>query len=137
VVEDVAQETFLHVFRSLPRFSPSGPARLSTWILTIASRRAIDAMRRRPPVHRDVDELEIAGGERADDSLRQRVLASKVRQAIDELAPEFRAAFVLRSFHDLDYQEIAVALGIEMGTVKSRLARARQRLSKSLEELEK
>ncbi|MBT8496166.1 MAG: sigma-70 family RNA polymerase sigma factor [Deltaproteobacteria bacterium] len=135
-VEDVAQETFLQVFRSLGRFSPSGPARLSTWILTIASRRAIDAIRRRPPAHRDLTEVEVASSSRADDGLRQRAMAARVRAAIDELAPEFRAAFVLRSFHGLDYQEIAVALGIEIGTVKSRLARARRRLSERLEELE-
>src|SRR5262245_42484489 len=44
-VDDLAQETFLRVFRALPRFRPAGPARLSTWILTIATRLAIDELR--------------------------------------------------------------------------------------------
>src|SRR5215831_16089459 len=47
-VEDLAQETFLRVFRALPRFDRSGPARLSTWILTVATRLALDELRRRP-----------------------------------------------------------------------------------------
>jgi RNA polymerase sigma-70 factor (ECF subfamily) len=50
LVEDLAQECFLRVFRSLPRFQVAGPASLSTWIVTIASRLAIDELRRRPPI---------------------------------------------------------------------------------------
>lgn len=135
LVEDVAQETFLAVFRALPTFTVQGPARLSTWILTIASRRAIDAMRRLPPGHEPLDGALIAGSESTSQTVERQATARAIRNALDELAPEYRAAFVLWTFHDMDYQAIAVALGIEVGTVKSRMARARARLRASLAEL--
>ena len=135
LVEDVAQETFLAVFRSLPKFTPQGRARLSSWILTIASRRAIDAMRKMPPVHVPLDGAMVAGASSASDSAERSAIAGAIRKALDGLTPEYRAAFVLWTFHDMDYQAIAVALGIEVGTVKSRMARARSRLRASLEEL--
>ena len=128
-VEDLAQETFLHVFRALAGFAPLGPARLSTWILTIASRRAIDELRRR--ARAGEVETESLGGqdavspERADDGARRTALAARVAAAVEALAPEYRAAFLLRAFHGLEYAEIGRALDIDLGTVKSRLARAR------------
>jgi len=134
-VEDVAQETFLDVFRALHRFSPSGPARLSTWILTIASRRAIDARRRQPPAGIPLDEELHEAAERADHGARRAAVVAVVGRALDELAPDFRVAFVLNAFHGFDYREIAVALDIEVGTVKSRIARARARLGRRLEEV--
>ena len=138
-VEDIAQETFLGVFRSLSGFAPLGPARLSTWILTIATRRAIDELRR----------VEATGGEpvvladdvvaspgSADDGARRSALGKRVAAAIGALPPDFRAAFVLREMHGLEYGEIARALEIDLGTVKSRLARARAALREALADLE-
>ncbi len=135
LVEDVAQDTFLDVFRSLPRFSPRGPARLSTWILTIASRRAIDARRRQPPAPMPLDEELHEASEGADHGARQAAVISAMERALDELAPEFRIAFVLSAFHGLEYREIAAALEVEVGTVKSRIARARVRLGQKLDEV--
>jgi RNA polymerase sigma-70 factor (ECF subfamily) len=132
-VEDLAQDTFLHVFRALAGFAPLGPARLSTWILTIASRRAIDELRRSErsgEVPLDgADAISPAG---ADDGARQAALAAQVASAVAELAPEYRAAFLLRAYHGLEYGEIARALDIDLGTVKSRLARARAELRRAL-----
>lgn len=135
-VEDLAQETFLQVFRALAGFAPGGPARLSTWILTIASRRAIDELRRRQlqPVPAPVD-LELPASERSDDGARRARIAACIQRAVAELSPPFRAAFLLREYHGLDYAEIAEALDVDVGTVKSRLARARAALRQSLEEL--
>jgi RNA polymerase sigma-70 factor, ECF subfamily len=135
-VEDLAQETFLAVFRQLAGFSLLGPARLSTWILTIASRRAIDELRRRPasPISPD-DIADRPGSGRADDTLTRRRLARAIDRALAELAPEYRAAFVLRELHGLEYAEIARALEIDLGTVKSRLARARAALRTALAEV--
>jgi RNA polymerase sigma-70 factor (ECF subfamily) len=138
-VEDLAQETFLSVFRSLGQFAPLGPARLSSWILTIASRRAIDELRRggEPPVElaRDSEER-LASPARADDRARRRDLGQRVERAVGELAVEYRAAFLLREMHGLEYAEIARALSIDLGTVKSRLARARAALRAALADLE-
>lgn len=135
-VEDLAQETFLQVFRALPTFSIQGPARLSTWILTIASRRAIDELRRRELRPQPAAlELELPAPERTDDGTRRARIAACIQRAVAELSPPFRAAFLLREYHGLDYAEIAGALDIDLGTVKSRLARARAALRQSLEEL--
>lgn len=134
-VEDIAQDTFLHVFRQLPRFEVAGAARLSTWILTIAARRAIDEQRRQRPALLPEIELGLAGEGRADDRARRRELAAAIEAALRELSPEMRAAFLLREYHGLEYGEIAAALGIDLGTVKSRLSRARAALRDRLAEV--
>jgi RNA polymerase sigma-70 factor (ECF subfamily) len=126
LVEDLAQETFLRVFRALPAFSPHGPARLSTWILTIATRLALDEIARKKPQPVPVDAAVPPDAE-------ARALGRAIERAVAELAPEFRAVFLLREYHDLDYEEIARALEIDLGTVKSRLSRARAALRKALE----
>ena len=132
LVEDLAQETFLGVFRGLPRFTSDGPARLSTWILTIATRTALKELRRpRLPWGRAV---EVAAADRADLGAEQRALALALRRAIEQLRPAWRAVFVLREYHDFDYDEIARALDLDLGTVKSRLARAREQVRRDLEE---
>ncbi len=136
-VEDLAQDTFLAVFRQLAGFSALGPARLSTWILTIASRRAIDELRRRPPSPLALVDI-VAGRsdrDRGDAALTRRQVAVAIDRALAELAPDYRAAFVLRELHGLEYVEISRALEIDLGTVKSRLARARAALRAALAEV--
>ena len=71
-VEDLAQETFLSVFRSLGQFAPLGPARLSSWILTIASRRAIDELRRAGEAPVELDGEALVSPVRADERARRR-----------------------------------------------------------------
>ncbi len=134
-VEDLAQETFLRVFRALPGFHRDGPAKLSTWILTIASNLAIDAIRRRRLPTQPLDTQDPAGPGRSDAEAERLRLAEVLRRAIDDLSPEHRAAFLLREYHDFEYAEIATALAIDLGTVKSRLSRARAALRRSLEEV--
>jgi RNA polymerase sigma-70 factor (ECF subfamily) len=121
-VEDLAQDTFLRVFQALPRFSLQGPARLSTWILTIATRVALDELRRARPRWASLDD---AAQVPSPESSERRALGRAIAAAVAGLAPEYRAAFVLRAYHDLEYEEIARALEIDLGTVKSRLSRAR------------
>jgi RNA polymerase sigma-70 factor (ECF subfamily) len=135
-VEDLAQETFLRVFVALPRFEPKGPARLSTWVLKIASNLAIDELRKRRPetVAVDASAVQIPAEARADAQAERRLLAAVLERAVDELPPEFRAAFVLREVHQLEYAEIASTLELDLGTVKSRLSRARKRLRVLLKE---
>ena len=135
-VEDLAQETFLAVFKALARFSLPGEARLSTWILTIASRRAIDELRRRAPEPAPLEDAAgMPGSARADDGLRRRQVAAAIQRAIADLPPEQRAAFLLREYHQLDYAEIARAVGVDIGTIKSRLSRARAALRAALTEV--
>ncbi|HEY0992453.1 MAG TPA: sigma-70 family RNA polymerase sigma factor [Kofleriaceae bacterium] len=130
--EDLAQETFLRVLRALPGFDPAGPAALATWILTIATRLALNELRR--PEHAAlVDEPAGARGDRADDRAERRRRAQAIESGVAALPAAQRAVFVLREYHELDYGEIAAALEIDPGTVKSRLARARGALRTHLE----
>jgi RNA polymerase sigma factor (sigma-70 family) len=72
--------------------------------------------------------------DRTDEPAERRQLAAAIDQALAGLAPPYRAAFVLRELHGLDYAEVALALGIDLGTVRSRLARARAALRAALAE---
>lgn len=136
MIEDLAQETFLRVFKALAGFDRGGRARLSTWILTIATNLAIDHLRRRRVATDPLTEARepVAGGSTDAEAERLR-LAEVLRRAIDDLAPEYRAAFLLREYHEFEYTEIASNLQIDLGTVKSRLSRARAALRRALEEV--
>jgi RNA polymerase sigma-70 factor, ECF subfamily len=135
--EDLVQDAFLRVFRALPRFSPVGPARLSTWILGIATRAVIDELRRRRPAQATVAMAldELPGGERPDVRHEQQSVGRAIANAVASLSPEVRAAFVLRAYHDMGYDEIAHTLEVGVGTVKSRLWRARAALAQHLHDL--
>lgn len=136
VVDDLTQETFLRVLRALPEFRYDGRARLITWILTIATRLALGHLRARRTRH----DVLVPGSApvalpQPDQAVSRRALAAALVQAIDELGPPFRAAFLLREVHGLSYDEIASALDIDVGTVKSRLGRARASLQLALAEM--
>ena len=125
-VEDLAQETFLRVFRALPGFRPDGPARLSTWILTIASRLAVDELRRRRPVALPLEDAEaLPAPDRSDASAARRAHRRVLEEALAQLDEETRAMLVLQAFHDVPVDELAREFRVEPGTVKSRLSRAR------------
>ncbi len=136
LVEDLAQETFVRVFRALPEFGRDGRLRLSAWILTIAARLAIDHLRRRAfePVPIDRAVRQLPGEARTDGDSLRRGLGAAIERAVNALQPEYRAAFLLREVHGLDYEAIAAALQIDLGTVKSRLGRARAALRAALAE---
>ncbi len=135
-LEDLAQETFLRVFRSLDRFSAAGPARLSTWIGTIASRVAIDELRRPRPQRSEspaaADALAVA---QSTEDARLRRLRRCLNEALASLAPEARALFVLRAYEGWSHRELAEAFGVPPGTIKSRLGRTRAKLRRTLDEL--
>jgi RNA polymerase sigma-70 factor, ECF subfamily len=122
---DLAQETFVRVLRALPKFDPAGPATLSTWILTIATRLALNELRRPDPATLDHEPVSI---ERADTNIERKRLGAAIASGVAALSDAHRAVFVLREYHDLDYAEIADVLELDVGTVKSRLSRARASL---------
>lgn len=133
IIEDVAQETFLGVYQSVGRFRPDGAARLSTWILTIATRTALKAVRKTSPPTTPLDELaEVLPA--AEHAAGQRGFADALSRSLDALSEPHRIVFLLRAYHDFAYQEIADALHIDLGTVKSRLSRARSQLQTDLRE---
>jgi RNA polymerase sigma-70 factor (ECF subfamily) len=128
-VEDLAQEVFLRAFRALPRFDGSGSARLSTWLLTIASRLAVDHRRKRSvPVQPLDDELVVSGCTTPETERRRLEIGRALERAAAQLSADQRDVFVLAEFHGLEMAEIARVLTIPEGTAKTRLFRARERL---------
>jgi RNA polymerase sigma-70 factor, ECF subfamily len=127
-VEDLAQETFLRACRALPRFDVGGPARPSTWLLTIATRLVQDERRRRRPAAQPLD-AELATNLDTPETERRRAeLGRALSEAAAALSDEHRDVFVLAEFHGLDMKEIGQVLAIPEGTAKTRLFRARERL---------
>ncbi len=135
VVEDLAQETFLRVFSHVRSFELHGSARLSTWILTIATRLAIDHLRRRrfAPIALAPEALHAVAEDKPAPHDR-RALGAAIAEAVGALPADFRAAFVLSAYHGLSHDEVAGALGVEVGTVKSRVSRAKAALREKLGE---
>ncbi|HET9992391.1 MAG TPA: sigma-70 family RNA polymerase sigma factor, partial [Kofleriaceae bacterium] len=132
---DLAQETFVRVLRGLAQFDPRGAAKLSTWILTIATRVVLNERRRAGRDRAQLDDDAIAraaSADRADHSLERTQLAEALTAGIAALPDDQRAVFVLREYHELEYSEIAAALEIEENTVRSRLHRARTSLRAAL-----
>lgn len=134
LAEDITQDALIRIVRALPAFVDDGPAKLSTWVLTIATRTVIDELRRRRPTVVPLDP-QVPASDRADLVAERIAIAAAITRALDDLSPEIRAAFVLRAYHDLGHAEIAEALGIDVGTVKSRLFRARAALQIRLQEV--
>jgi len=128
-VEDLAQEVFLRACRSLPRFDSAGTARVSTWLLTIASRLAIDARRKRQLLVVPLDADTFAPSADTPETERRRLeIGRALEAAAAQLSDDQRDAFVLSEFHGLDTRNIAAVLGIPENTVKTRLFRARAQL---------
>jgi len=137
---DLAQEVFLRVFRTLARFR--GQSSLKTWIYRIEVNQARNRHRFWCRRHRaDQVPLEVLDSvhvelstatARPDQLLATKELAEQLQRALDGLPFEQRTAMVLREIDGLSYEEIAFSLGVAVGTVKSRLTRARQTLRAEL-----
>ena len=134
VVDDLAQEVFLRTFKVLPSFDPDGPAKLSTWIYRVATRLCIDEMRRRRPslVGEELELLAHEVDRGPEEATRRARLRRALLRALDELSAEQRVAFVLFEFHGQGYADIADTLELPIGTVRSRISRARRTLREAL-----
>jgi RNA polymerase sigma-70 factor, ECF subfamily len=133
-VEDLAQETFVRVLEALPRYQRRPEARTSTWVLTIATHLAIDRLRAPGLRTLPVEDVHPDPAALPDERAAWRRAAAALYRAIDELGPEFRAAFLLHVAHGLSIEETAAALGVVPGTVKSRVSRARAALRAAIGE---
>ncbi len=134
---DVAQEAFLSAWKGLPAFR--GEAGFSTWLYRLTSNAAIDHLRR---TRRQRGETSLDGdGQRIDavdaaPSPQARTEAAELREAVlagfAQLSDAHRQALALREVQELSYEEIAAVLQVDLGTVKSRISRARSALRKIL-----
>ncbi len=145
LVEDIAQETFISAFKGLHHFR--GEARFYTWLYRIAVNCAKKALieNGRHPVslrHESSDANETftenqdqTHHESPESLASAKQLASTVNAAMDELADELRQAISLREIDGLSYEEIAAAMGCPVGTVRSRIFRAREAISAKIRPL--
>jgi RNA polymerase sigma-70 factor, ECF subfamily len=128
--EDIVQEAFLRAWRSFAGFHGTDAR---PWLLAIVRNTcytALDRLRSNPA--KPLDEAQMTPQQtmvRPDDALMQREQAASVARALEKLTPEFREVIVLREFEELSYKQIADVIHAPMGTVMSRLARAREHLA--------
>ena len=133
--DDAAQEPMIRVVRNIDSFD--GRSAFGTWVYRIATNTALDELRkrkRRPQLHVVDDDGDAP--EQADEFAHRHIDDVTDRITIDaalaDLPEEFKAAVVMRDVGDLDYAEIAAALDVPIGTVKSRIARGRRMLVEKL-----
>lgn len=136
--EDLSQEVFIRVFRHLGRFD--GRSSLKTWIYRVAINHCRSRLGRRTWPKQSLIEDDLEQGVQLVDPRRgpeSRTLADdagrRIAEALTDVKPVFREAVVLRDLEGLTYDEIAEVLGVRIGTVRSRIARGRERLRKVLE----
>ncbi len=128
--EDLTQETFVRVFRSLHNFTPGT---IDGWLHRITTNLFLDQARRRNRIRFDAfaedAETRLPGKDPGPErTFEYNNLDLDIQRALDELAPEFRAAVVLCDLEGLSYEEVAEALGVKLGTVRSRIHRGRSQL---------
>lgn len=132
---DACQDALIAIVRGLHKFDQR--SRFATWSYRIAVNASLDELRRRrrrPQVVADVDQTETRRTAMTGDHATGVINRLALEAALEHLSPEFRAAVVLRDVAGLDYAEIAHALGIPPGTVRSRIARGRAALADALGE---
>lgn len=141
--EELVQETFLRVFRHGHRYDPS--RKFSTWIYTIAGNLARNDLRRRRRSPIVAAEATTRAGEpadwadmaedpspRPDQAQVSRSMMELVQKTVNRLSPIHRQVFILREIEDRTYEEIAELVGCDLGTVKSRLNRARRAFARMI-----
>ena len=144
--DDLAQEVFIKLYRSMNSYSSEKGA-FSTWVMTMTRNLLVDHFRKTKQ-DRVTDSLDagvteeedsVTLGDRiqdtavgAEEQIQRRETQEMVQKAIQKLSPELREAVILRDLQDMDYKEIAVALKVPEGTVKSRINRGRMELARLL-----
>ncbi|HEU4754183.1 MAG TPA: sigma-70 family RNA polymerase sigma factor [Armatimonadota bacterium] len=131
--DDLAQDVFIAAYKALPNFR--GDSAFSTWLYRIAVHVCSHHLRKRRLDTTDLDEQQ-QDFERGHDPERSAIsteLQERVRAAIDQLPYKLRLVVVLRDMQGLNYEEIAQVVGCPIGTVRSRLHYATQRLASALQ----
>ncbi len=139
--EDVCQEAFIKAYRALPLFR--GDSAFYTWLYRIAVNTAknhlVSRNRRPPGSDVDVEEAELSDGggvlreiDNPESSLATEKLKQIIDNAIEELPEDLRTAFTLREFSGLSYEDITEVMDCPVGTVRSRIFRAREAIDKKI-----
>jgi len=132
--EEAAQEAFIRAFTRLDSYNPAH--KFSTWLLSITSNYCIDQLRKRRAILLSIDEplpphpaLSADQEKRPESQLIMNEQQAMVQSLLEELAPDYRQAVVLRYWHELSYEEIAEMMDTTVSAIKSRLFRARKQLA--------
>lgn len=147
LVEDIAQETFIRAYRALAQFR--GDAQFYTWLYRIAvntAKKALMDLKRNPTISEnsfksdDDDETspienELTSSETPDAVLASKEIAQIINAALEALPEELRLAITLREIEGLSYEEISEAMSCPIGTVRSRIFRAREAISQKVKPL--
>ncbi len=141
-VEDVAQEAFIKAYRALPSFR--GDSAFYTWLYRIGINTAknyLVAMGRRAPTVSETESADSEGSEESgqvpdyntpENELMSRQIAETVNRAVEDLPEELRTAITLRELEGLSYEDIAAIMNCPIGTVRSRIFRAREAIAEKL-----
>jgi len=134
ICEDIAQDVFFTAYKKLGSFDPNRSS-FSTWLFTIARNRSINAMKKKSAL--TISALpETTTHNDPLDNLVSKELFDELDQVLETLGCRQKRAFVLAEFEQLSYQEIAEIEGIRIGTVKSRINRAKKKLRSVFERIE-
>jgi RNA polymerase sigma-70 factor (ECF subfamily) len=148
LVQDIAQETFIRAYRAIPQFR--GDSAFYTWLYRIAvntAKKALVELKRDPVILESAmagpddgeepsrGEQTLSDGETPDAVLASKEIAATVNAAIDDLSEDLRQAIVLREIEGLSYEEIADVMNCPIGTVRSRIFRAREAIATRLRPL--
>jgi RNA polymerase sigma-70 factor, ECF subfamily len=140
--EDLTQEAFIIAYRKLHTFRGGS---FKAWLIRIATNLCYDELRRykrRPiialePLDQNQEEVESPNwltdpGESPEEAVERQELANAIQDCLNQLSPDYKAVVVLVDFQEMDYSEAAQVVGSPLGTIKSRLARARTHLKDCL-----
>ena len=136
--EEAAQEAFLSAWQGLPFFR--GDAAFSTWLYRLASNACVDLLRKERRHQGTSLDDDTVGVEIPDtkptpeEAAETKELRAQIEAGLRQLSPEHRAVLILREIQQLNYEEIADALSLDLGTVKSRISRGRRQLRDFLKE---
>ncbi|MGY4830568.1 RNA polymerase sigma factor RpoE [Sphaerotilaceae bacterium SBD11-9] len=148
LVPDIAQETFIRAYRAIPQFR--GDSAFYTWLYRIAvntAKKALVDLKRDPVVtesarlgrgdddETSIVETELSHGETPEAMLASKEIASAVNASIEALSEDLRQAITLREIEGLSYEEIAEVMNCPIGTVRSRIFRAREAIAQRLRPL--
>jgi RNA polymerase sigma-70 factor (ECF subfamily) len=131
--EDAAQEAFIRAYTRLETYHPAH--KFSSWLLAITSHYCVDVLRKRRMHYVSLDdlpplvELSMPPTTQPEQVVVRQQDASAVQELLDALPPDYRTPVVLRYWYDMSYREIAETMGVTVGTIKTRLHRARAKLA--------
>jgi RNA polymerase sigma-70 factor (ECF subfamily) len=140
--EDILQEVFFKAYRQIHTFDPSRGSRFTNWLFRIAHNHCVSQLRKGQASGRtielDSEEAENIADEQSPtprEAAFRMELSERIAGAVTALPEPFKSAFILRHYEDMAYTDIATIMECSVGTVRSRVARSRQRLAEMLKDL--